>query len=101
LDDNWLDVRKNALAILENTFSPNNAVFEPEFIDKVINKLQKMVETDLRDDVRRTAELCLLAIRGKHVEKMRAILKTKEETSENVSKKVEIRTKKVFGTWLS
>jgi hypothetical protein len=23
LDDNWLDVRKNALTILENTFSPD------------------------------------------------------------------------------
>ena len=96
LDDGWLEVRKKALAILEQTFSPDDAVFEPEFIDKVKNKLQKMVETDSRDDIKRTAELCLLAIREKHVEKMRTILKTKEEMAEYISKKVEIRTKRVF-----
>ena len=59
-----------------------------------------MVETDLRHDVRRAAELCLLAIRGKHVIKMRTILKTEEERSKYVSEKVEIRTKKVFGASL-
>ena len=96
LDDGWLEVRKKALAILEQTFSPDDAVFEPEFIDKVKNKLQKMVETDSRDDIKRTAELCLSAIREKHVEKMRTILKTKEEMAEYISKKVEIRTKRVF-----
>jgi hypothetical protein len=101
LDDSWLEVRKKALAILEQTFSPDDAVFEPEFIDKVKNKLQKMVETDLRDDVKRIAELCLLAIRGKHVEKMRTILKTTEEMTKYVSKKVEIRTKRAFGTSLT
>ena len=46
LDDSWLEVRKKAFTILEQTFSPDDAVFEPEFIDKVKNKLQKMVETD-------------------------------------------------------
>lgn len=101
LDDSWLEVRKKALAILEQTFSPDDVIFEPEFIDKVKNKLQKMVETDSRDDVKRTAELCLLSIRGKHVEKMRSILKTKEEMAEYVSKKVEIRTKRTFGTSLT
>ena len=48
LDDSWLEVRKKALTILEQTFSPDDAVFEPEFIDMVKNKLQKMVETDLK-----------------------------------------------------
>jgi hypothetical protein len=66
-----------------------------------VNKVQKMVETDLSYEVRRIAELCLLAIRGRHVAKMRTVLKTKEEMSKYVSQKVEIRTKKVFGSSLT
>lgn len=55
LDDNWPDVIKKALAIFETTFSPDDKVFEEEIIDQLVNKVQKMVETDLRYDVRRIA----------------------------------------------
>jgi hypothetical protein len=69
LDDSWLDVRKGALAILEATFSPDDQIFEQEITDQLVNKVQKMAETDLRHGVRRAAELCLLSIRGKHATK--------------------------------
>jgi aminopeptidase N len=100
LDDKWPDVRKKSLAILETTFSPDDKVFEQEIIDQLINKVQKMVELDLSYEVRRIAEFCLLAIRGKHLKKMRTIHKTKVEMSKYMYQKVEVRTKKVFGPTL-
>lgn len=100
LDDKWPQVRRTALAIFENTFSPDDKYFEPEIVDRVIDKIQKMAETDLSLEVRRNAELCLMAIRGRQVAKVRAVMKTRQDMSKYVSDNVATRTMQAFGSTL-
>ena len=100
LDDKWPDARNKALAIIQNTFSPDDKVFEQETIEQLVNKIQKITETDLNYGVRRNAELCLIAIRSRHVAKLRTILTTKKEMIKYVTEKVDVLTRPAFGSSL-
>jgi HEAT repeat protein len=81
LDDKWPEVSKNALAILQTTFSSDDKVFEQQIIEQLVDRMQKMTETDLNYEVRRNAELCLLAIRGRQLAKLRTLVTTKKDMS--------------------
>lgn len=80
-DDKWPEVSKNALTILQTTFSPDDKVFEQEIIEQLADRIQKMTDADLNYEVRRNAELCLLAIRGRHLAKLRTLVATKKDMS--------------------
>ena len=62
-----------------------------------MDKLELMANTDVSHDIRKNAQICLLAIRDRTYSKIREKAKNEKEFNEYVSAKRKMRTKHVFG----
>jgi hypothetical protein len=97
LNDTHQQVRTNACAIFETTFSPDEHEIDKHYVNQLLDKLEQMANNDVFYEVRRKAELCLFAIRSRHYSKMKRIMKSEREFNDYAAAKRQIRMKHVFG----
>jgi hypothetical protein len=97
LEDKWPEARKAALGVLQTTFSPDDKNLDSDYTNKALTKVENISRTDSMHDVRRKAELCLMAIREKKVAKLRKTIKTKQSIKKHSSELVNNATKAIIG----
>lgn len=97
LNDSHQQVRTNACAVFETTFSPDEHEIDKHNVNQILDKLEQMTNNDVFYEVRRKAELCLFAIRSRHYSKIKRTLKSEREFNDYAAAKRQIRMKHVYG----
>jgi len=97
LDDEYSQVRKVCCAVFETNLQPSEHQIDRNHLNQLFEKLEQIIDNDLLYDVRRSAELCLFAIRERHYSKVKETMKNEQDFDNYVKIKKQIRTRNIFG----
>ena len=92
-----MHVRSAACANFETMLDPHNQEISHNDQKILLEKLSIMTTTDVSNDIRKNAQLCLFAIRDRTYRKIKGKAKNEREFNEYISAKHKMRTKHVFG----
>ena len=76
----------------ETNLQPSEHQIDKNHLNQLFEKLEQIIDNDLLYDVRRSAELCLFAIRERHCSKVKETMKNEQDFDNYVKIKKQIRT---------